>query len=56
MILFVHNFRRLSNTFKPPAVTVTEDRTKLVMASRFLRTIAMENNTDVRLQLFKHSL
>ena len=46
-ILLGHNFRRLSNTFKPPAVTVTENRTKLVMASRFLRTIPMENKMDV---------
>ena len=45
-LIFVDNFKRLSTTFKTPRIYELRDRNRLGICCKFLKTIALENQTN----------
>lgn len=44
-LIFVHNFKAVSRDFERPPVFEIRDRNRLGIVCRFMKTIALENNT-----------
>ena len=52
-LIFVHNFKSVSRDFERPRVFEIRDRNRLGIVCRFVKTIALENNTYFA-KLIKH--